>query len=95
MVLRPSAFRTSFLSARTETLWTSGGGRAPRRSGLTPSRPAVLPLEAELASLAGKVAHLVHAHADADAQVRAGMQDVANQLAALASALQVGLPLRA
>jgi hypothetical protein len=52
-------------------------------------------LEAELAELAGRVAGLARAHrerlAGADPQIKAGLQDVANQLHSLAGALQAGV----
>lgn len=101
-VLRPAAFRTSFFGsphARAESVWTGAAGRAPRHRSLLPasgSPPPQAPLEAELASLACKAAQLVQAHREqlrgADLHIRNGLQDVANQLAALAGMVRAGPP---
>lgn len=62
-----------------------------------PAASSQLPLEAELASMAGRMAQLVRAHQDllrdANPAVIAGLQDVANQLHSLAAVVAMGPPI--
>lgn len=98
--LRPSTFRATLfggLAARDQGLWRAPPGRAPRRGVQGRGGGAgALPLEAELAGLAGKVAELVRMHRGrlgaSEPQIHAGLQDVANRLYQLSSMLAAGPP---
>lgn len=90
-----SAFRSNALVMRSNGLGLSMP--ASTSSGDQPaSSTAALALDAELVGLAGKVAQLMQVHhqqlSAADPQMRASLQDVANQLHSLASTLQAGPP---
>jgi hypothetical protein len=77
-------------------LWRAPAGRAPRRGTQGHGSAAALPLEAELAGLAGKVADLARVHrvrlGASEPQIQAGLQDVANRLYQLSSMLAAGPP---